>query len=107
MQNEGAWTTTLISNGGSPDTNFATVYPIIDLVNASHSSIAIMFWTVSNGSCQYGWYGDCDTDYFKVDNVVVGGTLSQTPLPAALPLFAGGLGTLGALGWRRKRKAVA
>ena len=30
-----------------------------------------------------------------------------TPLPAALPLFAGGLGALGVLGWRRKRKAAA
>ena len=27
------------------------------------------------------------------------------PLPAALPLFATGLGALGLLGWRRKRKA--
>jgi outer membrane lipase/esterase len=30
-----------------------------------------------------------------------------TPLPAALPLFATGLGVLGLLGWRRKRKAAA
>jgi hypothetical protein len=30
-----------------------------------------------------------------------------TPLPAALPLFAGGLGALGLLGWRRKKKAAA
>lgn len=30
-----------------------------------------------------------------------------TPLPPALPLFATGLGALGLLGWRRKRKAVA
>jgi hypothetical protein len=29
-----------------------------------------------------------------------------TPLPAALPLFATGLGALGLLGWRRKRKDV-
>ena len=29
------------------------------------------------------------------------------PLPAALPLFATGLGALGLLGWRRKRKAAA
>ena len=29
---------------------------------------------------------------------------SATPLPAALPLFASGLGALGLLGWRRKRK---
>jgi hypothetical protein len=31
---------------------------------------------------------------------------SQTPLPAALPLFATGLGALGLLGWRRKKKAA-
>jgi hypothetical protein len=30
-----------------------------------------------------------------------------TPLPATLPLFATGLGGLGLLGWRRKRKARA
>jgi hypothetical protein len=33
--------------------------------------------------------------------------VSDTPLPAALPLFATGLGALGLLGWRRKRKAQA
>jgi hypothetical protein len=33
------------------------------------------------------------------------GTTTVTPLPAALPLFATGLGALGLLGWRRKRKA--
>ena len=35
----------------------------------------------------------------------ISGTFSATPLPAALPLFATGLGALGVLGWRRKRKA--
>jgi hypothetical protein len=30
-----------------------------------------------------------------------------TPLPGALPLFATGLGALGLLGWRRKRKNAA
>jgi hypothetical protein len=34
-------------------------------------------------------------------------TPTATPLPAALPLFATGLGGLGLLGWRRKRKAQA
>jgi len=29
-----------------------------------------------------------------------------TPLPAAFPLFASGLGALGLLGWRKKRKAA-
>ena len=32
---------------------------------------------------------------------------AATPLPAALPLFAAGIGGLGLLGWRRKRKARA
>jgi hypothetical protein len=32
---------------------------------------------------------------------------TATPLPAALPLFATGIGGLGLLGWRRKRKAQA
>ena len=32
---------------------------------------------------------------------------SQVPLPGALPLFATGLGALGLLGWRRKRKNAA
>jgi outer membrane lipase/esterase len=31
----------------------------------------------------------------------------QTPLPTTLPLFATGLGALGLLGWRRKRKVQA
>jgi hypothetical protein len=33
--------------------------------------------------------------------------VATTPIPAALPLFATGLGALGLLGWRRKRKAAA
>jgi hypothetical protein len=32
---------------------------------------------------------------------------TATPLPAALPLFATGLGALGLVGWRRKKKAAA
>ena len=33
--------------------------------------------------------------------------VSAVPLPATLPLFATGLGLLGLLGWRRRRKAQA
>ena len=32
---------------------------------------------------------------------------STVPIPGALPLFATGLGALGLLGWRRKKKAAA
>jgi len=34
-------------------------------------------------------------------------SVTATPLPAALPLFATGLGAIGLLGWCRKRKAQA
>jgi hypothetical protein len=32
--------------------------------------------------------------------------LTAIPVPATLPLFATGLGALGLLGWRRKRKST-
>ncbi len=49
--------------------------------------------------------GGFDIDAVQVttgpnDNVPI------VPLPAALPLMAGGLGLLGLMGWRRKRKAA-
>ena len=46
---------------------------------------------------------DLNSSVVTVDNLVV----EQTPLPAALPLFVTGLGALGLLGWRRKRKQSA
>ena len=41
------------------------------------------------------------------ETIIAGAGAAQTPLPAALPLFASGLGGLSLLGWRRKRKAAA
>ena len=46
-------------------------------------------------------------DQFAQDHLVAPEISSETPLPAALPLFATGLGALGLLGWRRKRKQAA
>jgi len=40
-------------------------------------------------------------------NISVVAAVNPVPLPAALPLFVTGLGALGLLGWRRKRKNVA
>jgi hypothetical protein len=51
-----------------------------------------------------------NVDYFfyaSAEAQSSGSELGTTPLPATLPLFATGLGALGLLGWRRKRKAQA
>jgi hypothetical protein len=41
------------------------------------------------------------------DIEIAAATVGTTPLPAALPLFATGLGAMGLFGWRRKRKNAA
>jgi hypothetical protein len=47
------------------------------------------------------------SDWFVDDISVVGNGLTATPLPAALPLFAGGLGLLGMFVRRKKRSGAA
>ena len=52
--------------------------------------------------------GSPNTLYFTDESDGLFGAIAPTtPLPAALPLFATGLGALGLLGWRRKQKNVA
>jgi hypothetical protein len=47
-----------------------------------------------------------DIRSIRIGGVESFGSVSTVPLPGALPLFATGLGALGLLGWRRKKKAA-
>ena len=57
-------------------------------------------------------FDDTGTGNIRIDDIGVsfasagGGPGLETPLPAALPLFATGLSAMGLLGWRRKRKGA-
>ena len=44
---------------------------------------------------------------YAFDVVGLQAEISEVPLPAALPLFATGLGVLGLLGWKRERKTLS
>ena len=57
--------------------------------------------TVQNISC------DCNNPTGLLVSTPEFAAPTATPLPAALPLFATGLGALGVFGWRRKKKAAA
>jgi hypothetical protein len=73
-----------------------------------HDTPGTGFFNVSAGSGEAitSLVLSTDTNNFEVDNFAAIEP-TATPLPAALPLFASGIGGLGLLGWRRKRKARA
>ena len=61
---------------------------------------------ITSGNTALG-FGINDPDVVAMDDFIYGEPVGAVPLPSALPLFATGLGVLGLLGWRRKRKAQA
>ena len=62
--------------------------------------------TIANSASQI-LYSGTGLDASSNGFVTVTFDVAATPLPAALPLFATGLGAMGLFGWRRKRKAQA
>ena len=75
-----------------PDTiEFLAQNATFDLVTGQDFFVNVFF----DGATPTGFSGAWLTEF------------SPTPLPAALPLFATGIGAMGLFGWRRKRKAQA
>ena len=88
----------LPTTGGSLQTvGFAATGTVVDIAYLNDA------YNIANSV-----YGPGNWD-FAIDNVTFDQPLSTsaTPLPATLPLFAGGLGAMGLFGWRRKRKNAA
>jgi hypothetical protein len=66
---------------------------------------------VTGGAAVFTFFGNSDQAFpdegFGLDNILVAGTVAATPIPAALPLFMGGLGALGWIARRQRKKATA
>ena len=95
----------LASNGLSSD-NITLNSPLASVALTGNPSSAPSY-VINNMNLAAGTY--LLDNYLKQHRSQLRGSfapVSSTPLPAALPLFAGGLGALGLLGWRRKRRAI-
>ena len=81
-----------------------TIFDLNSLLNASGAGWHLEQATAINNLGQIvgiGSYNEESTHAILLTPV------AETPLPAALPLFATGLGAMGLLGWRWKRRAAA
>jgi hypothetical protein len=94
----------------SPGANSVEVYYTITLPSSTFSVLAGGSPTVSltlQGP-GLGVLGSTTFNGAALDfSTITIDTVAANPLPAALPLFATGLGGLGLFSWRRKRKAQA
>jgi hypothetical protein len=70
----------------------------LDFTNPSGASLTFEPPDIGQGLIHYQ-----EGASLQLQGVYFGTDVTQTPLPAALPLFATGLAALGLLGWRRKR----
>jgi hypothetical protein len=92
----------------SQDVPTGTLVHELDITETSSSSSDIT--TLAFQSVQFTSFSTTppllnQTDDVSFSYATETTTITTTPLPAALPLFATGLGALGLLGWRRKRQA--
>jgi hypothetical protein len=113
----GASTSVGFDTTGSLNTTGLTFSP--SLPNADFEVAANIPLGLTNNSTNANGGVLSNTSPFSPGNSFPGGDIDvqvvyaytptpvTTPLPAALPLFATGIGGLGLLGWRRKRKALA
>ncbi len=113
----GAPTTITVTGSGVP---FPLCFPDCWLDLQNTSGMGFQGFTGGDITGGYFVYGHFVSGYVPSDNIsgailltpescdtIASVCVSATPLPAALPLFATGIGMVGLLGWRRKRKNAA
>ena len=106
--NPGAYGFTSISNVDGPN-GTALINPNPALITNSWALYGTTALLRSLDAAQTSFWAD--DEHFAAHAQALEGQLfidvaNQVPLPSALPLFATGLGALGLLGWRRKKKAA-
>jgi len=91
--------------------------PIVPSLGTQHFTIALIDETASalnsdaiptslilGSFTTSSWALNLSIDDGEVFGIVTSANVSPVPLPAALPLFGTGLGIMGFIGWRRKRR---
>jgi hypothetical protein len=128
----GSGTATVLQGPGGSNNSSVTTLTGPDL-QASLTSLQFIFsdattasnFEINSGNVNTGWFDLYDANLAfapfgeiyvvnnnsgageqPITNLIGTAEVSTTPLPAALPLFVTGLGAMGLLGWRRKRKAA-
>ena len=109
---------------GQSGSNLSIQTPIFNLgfspsncttTNGCHDTLNLLFsgdppiWLANHGASILSGSAFLQDAGFSIHLVSgeISEQISAIPLPAALPLFASGLGALGLLGWWRMRKAAA
>jgi len=109
----GAGLTIITTGGGSITTQANAHVTGVVGTDATFFPFGLLFYTPTAnigingtfaGSIVSGNDLTLDTGSIVNTGQLGGGQQTETPLPAALPMFVSGLGGLGLLGWRRKRK---
>jgi hypothetical protein len=88
---------------GGPDNLLRSPQPYMDFNGISFDTASAGYNVFFSGFV-YEVFASTGGPSFDLDVLTVTQEVA-TPLPAALPLFATGIGGLGLLGWRRKWKA--
>jgi hypothetical protein len=97
-------------------TNNAFSFTSFDVSSPAYAAMlaaGLEVWIAINTGSQLdptgtdGWLVSLSKSVLTTDGASPGDpNPGTTPVPAALPLFATGLGAMGLLGWRRKKKAA-